>query len=127
MRDDDADLLESTATSGAAAETAATPEAKAGRILDRRLDRAQRFLPAVLAEWLEHLRRPSASWARVPLGVLLILGGLLSFLPFLGVWMLPLGLVLLSLDVVLLRRPTARMLVSGERLWARFRRRRREE
>jgi hypothetical protein len=31
-------------------------------------------------------------------------------------WMLPLGLVLLALDVALLRRPTARMLVIGERL-----------
>jgi hypothetical protein len=104
---------------------AGTPEAKAGRILDRRLDRVQRALPPALADWVGHLRRPSASWVRVPLGILLVLGGALSFLPFLGVWMLPLGLALLSLDFVLLRRPTARMLVSGERLWLRFRRRRR--
>jgi hypothetical protein len=54
----------------------------------------------------------------VPLGVLLVLGGALSILPVLGIWMLPLGLVLLALDVVLLRRPTARMLVAGERLWS---------
>ena len=42
--------------------------------------------------------------------------------PVLGFWMVPLGLVLLALDVVLLRRPTARMLVGGERLWGRLRR-----
>ena len=36
------------------------------------------------------------------------MGGLLGFLPVLGFWMLPLGLVLLSLDFALLRRPTAR-------------------
>jgi len=71
---------------------------------------------------LEHLRHPSASWVRVPLGVLLVLGGLLGFLPVLGFWMVPLGLVLLALDVALLRRPTARMLVGGERLWGRLRR-----
>jgi hypothetical protein len=43
------------------------------------------------------------------------------------IWMLPLGLVLLALDVALLRQPTARMLVIGERLWSRLRRRWRAE
>ena len=58
----------------------------------------------------------------MPLGILLVLGGLLGFLPVLGFWMVPLGLVLLALDVALLRRPTARVLVGGERLWGRLRR-----
>jgi hypothetical protein len=40
---------------------------------------------------------------RVPLGVLLILGGVLGFLPVLGLWMLPLGLLLLAFDLPLLR------------------------
>lgn len=97
--------------------------AKAVRVLDRRLDRAERHLPARFAEWLAHLRKPSASWLRVPLGFLLVAGGLLGFLPVLGFWMLPMGVVLLSLDFALLRRPTARTLVSGERHWRRFRRR----
>ena len=38
---------------------------------------------------------------------------------------LPLGLLLLSLDIAMLRRPTARAIVSGERHWRRFRRNRR--
>jgi hypothetical protein len=58
---------------------------------------------------------------RVPLGIALVLGGALSVLPVLGIWMLPLGLMLLALDVALLRRPTARMLIAGERLWNRLR------
>lgn len=99
--------------------------AKAGRVLHRRLDRAERQLPGIFAAWLAHLRHPSASWLRVPLGVLLVLGGLLGFLPVLGFWMLPLGVVLLSLDFAMLRRPTARTIVSGERHWRRFRRRNR--
>ena len=99
--------------------------AKASRALDRRLDRAEQHLPRILSDWLVHLRKPSASWLRVPLGFLLIVGGLLGFLPVLGFWMLPLGLVLLSLDFALLRRPTAVTLVSGERHWRRFRRRNR--
>jgi len=96
--------------------------AKTERMLHRRLDRAERLLPGALGRWLAHLRHPSASWLRVPLGVLLVLGGLLGFLPVLGFWMVPLGLVLLALDVALLRRPTARVLVGGERLWGRLRR-----
>ena len=94
-------------------------------MVDRRLDRAERFLPGLFADWLTHLRHPSASWVRVPLGVLLVVGGLLGFLPVLGFWMLPLGLALLSLDVAMLRRPTARAIVGGEWRWRRFRRNRR--
>ena len=97
-------------------------ETKTERMLHRRLDRAERLLPGTLGRWLAHLRHPSASWLRVPLGVLLVLGGLLGFLPVLGFWMVPLGLLLLALDVALLRRPTARVLVGGERLWGRLRR-----
>lgn len=49
----------------------------------------------------------AAAWARrnIPpglrtlVGVLLILGGLLGFLPILGFWMLPLGLVLVWVDL----------------------------
>lgn len=99
------------------------PEAKADRIIQRRFDRAERMLPGVLADWLAHLRRPSASWVRLPVGLLLILGSLFSFLPVLGLWMLPLGLLLLALDIALLKRPAARMVVVGERLWSRMRRR----
>lgn len=102
-----------------------SPRAKARRVVDRRLDRAERHLPNMLRDWLVHLRRPSASWLRVPLGVLLVCGGLLGFLPILGFWMLPLGLGLLSLDVALLRRPTARAIIAGERRWRLFRRNRR--
>ena len=102
-----------------------TSGGKAKRVVDRRLHRAERLLPGMLGEWLAHLRHPSASWLRVPLGVLLILGGLLGFLPVLGFWMLPLGLLLLSLDVALLRRPTAKVIVAGERRWRRFQRGRR--
>ncbi len=41
---------------------------------------------------------------RVGLGLLCIVGGLFSFLPILGVWMLPLGLMILSIDFPPIRR-----------------------
>ena len=97
-------------------------EAKTERMLQRRLDKAERLLPAILGQWVGHLRRPSASWVRVPLGIILVMGGLLGFLPILGFWMVPLGLLLLALDIVLLRRPAARMMVNGEYFWGRLRR-----
>ena len=45
------------------------------------------------------------SWIlRVFIGVVLILGGCLGFLPVLGFWMVPLGLVVLSIDLPIARR-----------------------
>ena len=35
---------------------------------------------------------------RQVLGVLLLIGGMFWFLPVLGIWMIPLGLVILSVD-----------------------------
>ncbi|MEO7050105.1 MAG: hypothetical protein ABI128_00420, partial [Rhodanobacter sp.] len=66
-------------------------------------------------------------WLRVPIGVLLILGGIFSILPLLGLWMLPLGLILLAQDIPFLRRPLRRALIWTERHWARWQRRRRAQ
>ncbi|MGR3758561.1 hypothetical protein ACUXV3_00285 [Roseobacteraceae bacterium NS-SX3] len=56
--------------------------------------------------------RPFFAWvrARVPpglrlvLGLLLILGGLFGFLPVLGFWMIPLGVMVAAMDLRLWRR-----------------------
>jgi len=94
--------------------------------LNLRLDRFERRLPSWLARALRWLRVPSSRWLRVPLGVLLVLGGIFSFLPLLGIWMLPLGLLLLAQDLPFLRRPTRRALVWLELRWIRWKRRRRK-
>lgn len=49
-------------------------------------------------------RLPANRIARVAVGVGFIVGGFLSFLPVLGVWMLPLGLLILSIDLAFVRR-----------------------
>ncbi len=41
---------------------------------------------------------------RTLIGILLLLGGFLWFLPILGLWMIPLGLLVLSLDFRWARR-----------------------
>lgn len=88
--------------------------------LNRRLDRFERELPRSVGRSLRWLRGPSARWIRIPAGLLLILGGIFSILPVLGLWMLPLGLLLLAQDVPFLRRPMRRTLLWMERRWARW-------
>jgi hypothetical protein len=41
---------------------------------------------------------PDYAPARIAIGVLLIIGGMLGFLPVLGFWMIPLGILVLSYD-----------------------------
>lgn len=94
------------------------------RRLDRRFERLERQLPARAARMLRWLRDPGSTWIRIPTGGLLIIGGLFSFLPILGIWMLPLGLLLLAQDVPFLKRPTSRAMIRLERRWVEWRRRR---
>jgi hypothetical protein len=47
---------------------------------------------------------PASRLARMGIGAALILGGFLGFLPILGFWMIPLGLIVLSIDVPIVRR-----------------------
>jgi len=61
-----------------------------------------------LARSLRWLRHPDSRLVRIPAGLALIVGGVFSFLPILGVWMMPLGLMLLAADIPPLQRPMAR-------------------
>lgn len=85
--------------------------------LDRHLAWFESKLPQKPAHFVGWLRKPSSRYVRLPLGVALVGGGVLSFLPVLGLWMLPLGLVLISQDVPVLEKPTARTLGWLERKW----------
>ena len=76
---------------------------------DPRLDALVHRLPPRLAGAVDYLLQPSSRWVRIPSGVLLVLGGVLSFLPVLGIWMLPLGLALLAEDVPALRGTRAKV------------------
>ncbi len=82
---------------------------------DHRLAKLIDRLPSSLAVTVRFLREPSGRWLRIPAGLLLILGGLFSFLPILGIWMLPLGLLLLAEDWPALRIRRTRILDWIER------------
>ncbi len=58
---------------------------------------------------------PRSRFLRIALGIALILGGLFGFLPILGFWMLPLGLLVLSYDLSFARRWRRRLAVWWER------------
>jgi len=89
----------------------------------RAFDRIERAVPAPLSRMIGFLRRPWAMLIRIPLGVLLVLGGIFSILPVLGIWMLPLGLLLLAVDVPALRGPIATLILRVRR-WRQTRRNR---
>jgi hypothetical protein len=84
----------------------------AGRMAggDPRLDKLVHRLPPRAADAVFFLLKPSSRWVRIPSGTLLVAGGVLSFLPVLGVWMLPVGLALLAEDVPPLRASRTRAL-----------------
>ena len=51
-----------------------------------------------------HWHLPKSRPIRVGLGIVLVACGLLGFLPVLGFWMLPLGFLVLSVDIPIVRR-----------------------
>jgi hypothetical protein len=67
--------------------------------LDEHLERFARTLPAWAARLIGWLWKPGARWVRIPVGILLILGGIVGFLPILGFWMVPLGVIVIARDV----------------------------
>jgi len=60
---------------------------------------------------------PGSRIARIALGVFLVLLGLFGFLPILGFWMVPLGLIVLSADIPSVRRFNRRVTVAVSRWW----------
>jgi len=60
---------------------------------------------------------PRSRLVRMGLGVALVIGGLLGFLPVLGFWMIPLGLIVLSVDIPAVRRLRRRLQVKWGRRW----------
>ena len=85
--------------------------------LENELERLEGRVPRKLARSLRWLREPSSRLVRFPIGIVLVLCGLLGFLPILGFWMVPLGLAVIAIDVPFLRPPIARLLGYINRKW----------
>lgn len=52
------------------------------------------------------------------LGLLLIAGGFLAILPVFGLWMIPLGLVILAIGLPVLRPFVSNIIIRLRRKWA---------
>jgi hypothetical protein len=92
-----------------------------GHELEEAFDEIESKAPDRLARAIRWMRRPQARLVRIPLGILCILGSFLWFLPVLGLWFLPLGLLLIAQDVPFLRRPVGRMTLYLLGQWTRLR------
>ena len=92
----------------------------------RRFDRQFDYIAQLVPGFQRPLRtiRARGWWIiRLPLAFVFVLGGLLSFLPVLGLWMLPFGLLLLAVDLPLLRGPVSVFLIRARRrinVWVRW-------
>ena len=62
-----------------------------------------------------HFHLPQSKPVRLGIGILLVALGLLGFLPVLGFWMIPLGLLVLSVDVPAVRRGRRKLTVWWHR------------
>lgn len=92
------------------------------RELDAAYARLQQEIPSFLARLLAWLRNPEAARIRLPLGILLVALSFFSFLPVIGIEFLPLGLLIIAVDVPLLRKPVARAVVWSLERWIALRR-----
>ena len=95
------------------ASTAAAWDARVAHVLTK--------LPGRARSGIGWLRHPPRRWPRLLAAMLLIAGGILSILPVLGLWMLPLGLALMSDDVPWLKTPLEHAVRWMERPWRKAR------
>ena len=70
------------------------------------------------------IKLPNSRLARIGIGGAFVTGGIFSFLPVLGLWMLPVGLIVLSHDFPRVRRFRRKWDVRIVRNWRKLRRRR---
>ena len=87
--------------------------------LNRYFEMIDRRVPNRVSQFIRWLRRPSSFPARLLVALLLVVGGVFSFLPVLGLWMLPLGLLFIAQDVPLLQKPLLGALRWVEAKWKR--------
>jgi purine-cytosine permease-like protein len=64
---------------------------------------------------------PKSKAARIAIGVLLVIFGLVGFLPILGFWMVPAGLAVLAIDIPVVRRFTRKASATIRRWWHKIR------
>jgi hypothetical protein len=88
--------------------------------LDRQIDLIGRDAPR-LRGLLKSLRNARYRPLRIPVAIALILGSTASILPVFGLWMLPVGLLLLAVDVPALRPMVSKSAILMRKRFRKFR------
>jgi hypothetical protein len=99
-----------------------TAMTKDHRRLHRQFDAIGRAVPPARG-LVQTLARERLRLVRVPAAILLMVGGTLGILPVLGFWMLPLGLLLLAVDLPAVRPYVSSAAIRVRRRFALLRRR----
>jgi hypothetical protein len=84
------------------------------RRLLRQFAALERRLPFLRGPF-HHVLKDGWILVRLPMALLLVLGGILSFLPFLGAWMMPPGFLLLAVDIPMMRPVTSALTIRSRR------------
>lgn len=90
--------------------------------LDQAYDNLERETPDWMCRGIRWMRHPGARRVRLPLGVALVIGGFLGFLPVLGFEFIPIGLLLIAQDLPVMRKPVAEATLWLEHRWMALRR-----
>jgi hypothetical protein len=89
--------------------------------LDHAVDDLEREVPGKMRRLIEWARSERAKWVRIPLALSLIAVGIfVPYLPIVGIEDVPFGLLLLSYDIPVLRKPMAAMIEWLVHLWRRI-------
>jgi 4-alpha-glucanotransferase len=83
--------------------------------LDAIVEKYADKIPRPLGRFIRWLRKPELRWLRLGAGILFVFFGFVGFLPILGFWMVPLGLIILAQDSKWLQRPTLKAITWLER------------
>ena len=92
------------------------------RRLERQFSAIVRASPIIGAAIIR-FHEGSSIFLRISLAVVLILGGLLAFLPILTIWLIPVGVLLLATDLPFLRPIVSSSIIKLRRRLINFRRR----
>ena len=92
------------------------------QLLNEALDELERETPDRVTRMIRWLRTPEARRVRLPLGILCIIASFFWFLPVIGIEYLPIGLLLIAVDVPFLRRPVALFVLWLEDRWVALKR-----
>lgn len=91
-----------------------------GQKLQKSLKKLEDNSSPRVAKFLRWVQNPKARRYRIPIGLALIIAGALGVLPVFGIWMVPVGLLLLALDVPFLQAPIGKLILWTLTRWQNF-------